>query len=49
MDDKTAIWVDWAMKKADWFDPIVARDDELFGEWGHEKSLQEKAFKKIGH
>jgi len=31
------------MKKADWFDPTVAREDELFGEREHEKSLAEKA------
>ena len=49
MDDETTAWIDWAMKKADWFDPIVARDDELFGERKHEKSLEEKALKKIGH
>lgn len=48
LDEKTADWVDWATKKADWFDPIVARDDELFGEREHEKSLQEKAPKKVG-
>lgn len=46
LDDETSAWIDWAMKKADWFDPIVARDDELFGEREHEKSLQEKALKK---
>jgi len=49
MDDETTAWIDWAMKKADWFDPIVARDDELFGEREHEKSLQEKVLKKVGH
>jgi DNA uptake protein ComE-like DNA-binding protein len=49
LDDETAAWVDWAMKKADWFDPIVARDDELFGEREHEKSMEEKALKKVGH
>jgi len=49
MDDETTAWVDWAMKKADWFDPIVARDDESFGEREHEKSLEEKALKKVGN
>jgi len=49
LDDKTAAWVDWAMKKADWFDPIVTRNDELFGRRKHEKSLEEKALKKVGH
>lgn len=49
LDKETADWVDWAMKKADWFDPVVTRDDELFGERQHEKSLDEKALKKVGH
>jgi len=48
MGAETAAWVEWAMKKADWFDPTVARDDELFGEREHEKSSGEKALKKYG-
>lgn len=46
LDEETAEWVDWATKKADWFDSTVARDDELFGEREHEKSLSEKVLKK---
>jgi hypothetical protein len=49
LDDETANWFDWAMKKADWFDPIVARNDELFGKREHEKCLDEKALKKVRH
>lgn len=48
LDDETVAWVDWAMKKADWFDPTVAREDELLGERDHEKSLEEKELKKVG-
>ncbi|CQR73908.1 hypothetical protein SOV_34080 [Sporomusa ovata DSM 2662] len=48
LDEETAAWVDWATKKADWFDPTVARDDELFGEREHDKSSSEKVLKKIG-
>ncbi|MDU4960060.1 MAG: hypothetical protein E6X17_05285 [Sporomusaceae bacterium] len=48
LDEETAAWVDWATKKADWFDPTVASDDELFGEREHEKSSSEKALKKSG-
>lgn len=47
LDAETATWVDWAMKKADWFDPTVARDDELFGKRKHNKSMTEKALKEI--
>ena len=48
LDEETAAWVDWATKKADWFDPTVARNDEFFGEREHEKSLGEKVLKKAG-
>ncbi|OLN26103.1 hypothetical protein [Desulfosporosinus metallidurans] len=47
-DEKTAEWIDWAKKKADWFDPTVAREDELFGTREHEKSENEKTLKKAG-
>jgi len=46
LDEEKAAWVEWATKKADWFDPTVARDDEYFGERKHEKSADDKALKK---
>lgn len=46
MDDKTAAWIDWAKKKADWFDPTVARIDDLFGKREHEKNEDQKALRK---
>lgn len=45
-DENTAEFIDWAKKKADWFDPTVARKDELFGERNHEESEERKALKK---
>ena len=48
IDEETAAWVEWAMKKAAWFDPTVAWDDELFGKRKHEKNASEKALKKYG-
>jgi len=45
-DEKTAEQIDWAKKKADWFDPTVARKDELFGERDHEENEDRKALKK---
>ena len=48
LDDETAAWFDWATKKADWFDPTVARDDEFFGKREHERSSSEKALMPIG-
>ena len=49
LNNETAKWVDWALKKADWFDPTVARDDDFFGKREHEKGLSEKTLKKAGH
>lgn len=41
-------WVQWALKKADWFDPTVARDDEYLGKREHKKNSQDKVLKKYG-
>lgn len=46
MDDKTASWIEWAKKKADWFDPTVARIDELFEKRKHEKNEDQKTLRK---
>jgi hypothetical protein len=47
MNDKNTVeYVDWVRKKADWFDPTVAREDELFGERAHEENEERKALKK---
>ncbi len=46
MNDKMTVWVKWAMQKADWFDPTIARDDELFGKREHKKSMEEKVLRK---
>lgn len=45
-DEKTAEWIDWAKKKADWFDPTVARKDKLFGNREHGENEDQKALKK---
>lgn len=42
-------WIDWAKKKADWFDPTVARVDELLGRREYEKSEEQKSLKKTEH
>jgi hypothetical protein len=49
LDDETVAWVEWATKKADWFDPTVARVDELFGEREHKKSSSDKVLKEKWH
>ncbi len=49
MDEKTARWVDWAKKKADWFDPTIARIDEFLGGREHEKNEEQKTLKRSGY
>lgn len=48
-NEKTAEWIDWAKKNADWFDQTIARKDELFGEREHEKNYEQKILKKYGY
>lgn len=35
-------WIDWMLKKADWFDPIISREDEIYGKRAHDKDAKEK-------
>ena len=49
MDEKTATWIDWAKKKADWFDPTIAGTDELLGKREHKNSEDQKALKRSGN
>jgi len=46
IDEETSSLINWAKKKADWFDPIIARTDELLGDRDHEKNADEKTIKK---
>lgn len=46
IDDKTAIMIDWAKKKADWFDLTIARKDEFFGKREYDKNEEQKALKE---
>lgn len=39
-------WIDWAKKKADWFDPTVAVSDEYLGEREHYKNEEVKRIKE---
>ena len=29
--ERNSKWAEWALKKADWYDPVVAEEDELLG------------------
>lgn len=49
IDDETAAWLKWANDKADWFDPIKARQDEYFGKRLHENDEGKKVLKRAGY
>lgn len=40
-------WIEWAKKKADWYDPTVAAEDEYLGKREHSKSREEKDLDRI--
>lgn len=47
--EKEQEWIEWALKKADWFDPIIAREDELLGVREHSKNSENKSLKDKYH
>lgn len=42
LSDEMKDWIKWANKKADWFDPIIDREDEILGKREHQESLENK-------
>lgn len=49
LKEETKEWIDWANKKADWFDPSIKRDDEYLGVRNHKESAERKALKPQGY
>lgn len=47
MEPEVAEWIEWAKKKADWFDPLVAAEDEYFGKREHSKAKEEKELDRL--
>lgn len=41
-EEATPEWIEWAKKKADWYDPCIAAEDEFLGRREHKKSKEEK-------
>jgi len=41
-EDITPEWIEWALKKADWYDSSIETEDEYLGKRQHEKSAEEK-------
>ena len=42
-------WASWARAKADWYDPTIAKEDELLGKREHEKSQESKGPQHKGY
>ena len=45
-NDETTAWIEWAKKKADWYDPVIARKDAFFGVREHKADASSKEFRK---
>ncbi|WP_227056459.1 hypothetical protein [[Clostridium] hylemonae] len=43
---ETKQWVEWAKEKADWFDPVIAKEDKYLGVRNHSLSEDEKRLTK---
>jgi hypothetical protein len=41
-EEATSEWIEWASKKADWYDPTLGVEDEYLGRREHGKSKEEK-------
>lgn len=41
-----AEWIAWASTKADWYDPLVAMKDAVFGRRNHRESAEKKALRE---
>ena len=45
-DESDQDWLNWAAKKADWFDPAVAREDEVLGKRRHDDDPEDKKLER---
>lgn len=48
LTEQTIEWINWANKKADWFDPSIKLEDEYLGVREHKESAERKALKPQG-
>ncbi|MDF2651688.1 MAG: hypothetical protein K0Q73_7493 [Paenibacillus sp.] len=49
LDSQTMEWLEWAKAKADWYDPTIAGDDEIFGKRKHSKNAEQKKLEHVGY
>lgn len=43
--EETQSWIEWAKAKADWYDPVISKKDEILGKREHEKDADQKDLK----
>ena len=48
-DQDLSAWASWARLKADWYDPTIAKEDELLGRREHEKNQESKGPQHKGY
>lgn len=48
-DQDLSAWASWARAKADWYDPTIAKEDELLGKREHEKNQESKGPQHKGY
>ncbi len=46
-EEATSEWIEWARRKADWYDPTIAWNDEYLGRREHGKSKEEKDLDRV--
>lgn len=49
LDGDIIEWIEWARKKADWYDPTISLKDEFFGKRKHGESEENKALRRKSH
>ncbi|MGI5985359.1 MAG: hypothetical protein ACOX7O_05845 [Oscillospiraceae bacterium] len=42
-------WIEWAKAKADWYDPTIAKEDDVFGKREHERNRDQKKLEHAGY
>ena len=43
-----ALSASWARAKADWYDPVIAKEEDLLDRWEHEKNQENKGPRRKG-
>lgn len=46
-EEATPEWIEWASRKADWYDPTKDVEDEYLGKREHGKNKEEKDIDKV--